>query len=621
MSRSWTRKDVVKAVRSVLEALALIAMVVFIIRALFTFSKYEPYDPASVDSGTSTGLVALSWFGVDREGDSSLISTARLDEQLRTLHEQGFVTVTQDDIIAYYEDGTPLPEKALFLMFEDGRRDTAIFAEKILEKYNFKASMLTYAEKFELNDPKFLLADDLKELLDSTYWELGTNGYRLFYINVFDRYDHYLGELNTLEYARVTDCLGRKYNHYLMDYIRDKYDVPKESYSEMRARISADYEGMDREYTDKLGALPKLYSIMHSNTGQFGNNDRVSDVNGEWIYKLFSLNFNREGDCWNTTREPEHTIYDLTRMQPQSYWYINHLLMRIKYDSGLEIQFVPGDETEYANWDVRQGAMECKQEKLVVTSEPESEGLAMLKGYTFRDGQVNVELTGNKLGMQRVLLRSDETGQNAVYVSLENNVLKAGELSGGAEKELFSLDLDDFDQVEPVSVEEDEKAARLVELSTLARYAEDVDTASAFLAESREVEKWDPASVEEGAQEYVPDIDIRDAGDRALTITLNGAGMRIDVDGKTAAEDIRVENVSEGQLGFVCRWGGFGWSQRNLADDVYDGVFEKLCVRTLPDGEGHTQVIYDDLLHGVDKAVDVASGVWQAVVNWFIKNL
>ena len=135
------------------------------------------------------------------------------------------------------------------------------------------------------------------------------------------------------------------------------------------------------------------------------------------------------------------------------------------------------------------------------------------------------------------------------------------------------------------------------------------------------MEKWDPASVEEGAQEYVADIDIRDAGDRALTITLNGASMRIDVDGKTAAEDIRVENVSEGQLGFACRWGGFGWSQRNLADDVYDGVFEKLLVQTLPDGEGHTQVLYDDLLHGLDKVVDAVSGVWRSVVNWFIKNL
>ncbi len=81
-------------------------------------------------------------------------------------------------------EGKALPDKALFLLFEDGRRDTAIFSQKIMEKYNYKATMFTYADKFEKNDPKFLMPKDLLKLVDSSYWELGTNGYRLEYINV-----------------------------------------------------------------------------------------------------------------------------------------------------------------------------------------------------------------------------------------------------------------------------------------------------------------------------------------------------------------------------------------------------------------------------------------------------
>ncbi len=625
-----TRKDRIKAVRAVLEAICLLALLLLIVRALFSFKRYEPYDKSAVtgntadasgDGGSTGGFVALSYFGVDRNGDETLISTARLEEQLRTLYEQGYVTVTQEDIRDYYENGTPLPEKSLFLMFEDGRRDTSIFAQKILETYNFKASMLTYAEKFEVNDPKFLSARDLLEMEDSTFWELGTNGYRLFYINVFDRYGYYLGERNTLEYAMMSGCLGRDYNHYLMDYIRDRYGVPKESYQGMYARISADYEGMEREYTDKIGELPGLYSLMHANTGQFGNNEKVSDTNAEWIYKLFDMNFNREGDCWNTAAEQEHTIYDLTRMQPQPYWYINHLLMRIKDDSGLETRFVNGDEEEYQNWNVLRGALECKTEKLVVTCEPEADGAVLLRDVSLQDGQLDVTLTGNKLGTQTVWLRADEELETAVCVSVQNNVLKVAERAGGSETELFSLDLDEFDGLAKVSVEEDEKAVRLQELAALTRYADDVKDAGAYMSEAKKVETWQTRSVAEGAEEYVPDIDIREAGKRKLSVTLQGAHLKICVDGRTAAEDIEVSNVSGGRIGLGSRWGGFGWSRRNLADDVYDGVFEKLSVRTLPDADGDSEVVYDNLLHGAKKLWLEVSRGWMALINWFIKYL
>ena len=614
------KKDRLKVFRTIMEIIILIALLCLLIRALFTLDKYEPYDKSAVSTDTSKGFVALAYFGVDRTGDETLISTERLDEQLRTLYEQGFVTITQDDILAYYKDGIPLPEKSLFLMFEDGRRDTAIFAQKILEKYNFKASVMTYAEKFEVDDPKFLSSDDLIDLEKSTFWEMGTNGYRLYYINVFDRYDYYLGELSTLEYAMMTDCLGRDYNHYLMDYIRDEYRVPKESYQQMYARISADYEGMEREYNENIGTLPRLYTLMHSNTGRFGNNERVSETNAEWIYKLFDMNFNREGFSWNTI-DDDHNIYDLTRMQPQPYWYINHLLMKIKYDSNLDVEFIHGDEEEFQNWEILMGALECKTEQLVLTSEPESNGLATLKNNIFRDGQIDLTLTGNKLGTQTVYLRGDADMQDAVYVAIQDNVLRIGERSDGKDSELFSLDLQDFDGMIPPSINEDMKDVRLQELSALLRYADDVQEAADYARLSREVSTWETTSTADGAEEYVPEIDIREAGNRALSIILNGTNLSVYIDGRLAVENLEVENISEGQLGLGCIWGGYGWSQRNLADDVYDGVFEKVKISTLPDEEGVSGIVYDNLLHGFSKVSFLVSEKWGALIDWFIKYL
>ena len=99
-------------------------------------------------------------------------------------------------IYDYYEKGMPLPKRSLFLLFEDGRRDTAIYAQDILEELNYKGNILTYADRLDKDDPKFLMPKDLRELKESSYWDFGSQGYRLQFINVFDRYGNYIGEID-----------------------------------------------------------------------------------------------------------------------------------------------------------------------------------------------------------------------------------------------------------------------------------------------------------------------------------------------------------------------------------------------------------------------------------------
>lgn len=238
---SAEKKDRNKIIRSTIQGTILLLLLFVVIKALFTFSVYKPYNEDNLSKDAKTGFVAVSYFGVDRTGSETLISTEALEKQIKALKDNGYVTITQQDILDYYNSGKKLPEKSLFLLFEDGRRDTAIFAQKILEAYNFKATMLTYADKFAKKDPKFLMPSDLLKLQNSSYWELGTNGYRLEYINVFDKDSKYLGNLNSVEFSKLAPTINRQYNHYLMDFIRDEHGVPIESYEEMKNRINNDY--------------------------------------------------------------------------------------------------------------------------------------------------------------------------------------------------------------------------------------------------------------------------------------------------------------------------------------------------------------------------------------------
>lgn len=610
------RKNIRKAVRSVFQGIILLALLFLIIRATFTFDTYEPFDAEQVEMAEDeedTGFIALSYFGVDRNETKTLVSTERLQEHIDALSQSGYVTITQQDILDYYKEGRKLPKKSLFLMFEDGRRDTAIFAQNVTEKYNYISTIMTYAGKFETQDSKFLMPDDLKDLEKGTFCELGTNGYRLEYINVYDRYDHFLGQLNTLEYAHIQPYLGRNYNHYLMDYVRDEYQIPRESYEQMKLRIDFDYDEMERIYGEELGKLPQVYALMHSNTGQFGENDRVSAVNRARIFELFRMNFNREGYALNTQ---ESSVYDLTRLQPQSYWHTNHLLMRIWDDTKQDVAWVDGDLERKADWEEVNGKAEFQDNAIFLTCEPEQVGTLRLKeSKDYQDVIINTRLTGNKLGIQSVYLRADEDLKTYLCVKVENNELIITE-SGG--KELFRENLDEITEAEEISVEEDEKAALIAEKELEVQYASSVESSKDAAVELSNLNDMEAASVEEGAEEYVALINLNDEGDRELSICLKQDELTVLVDEYTAVEKLKVETAESGYVYLQSGWGGEAYSQRNLSDDVYDGVFEDFEV-TENTGAEEEVVLYDNKMHGFDKFCWKAETGWKAMLNWFIE--
>ncbi len=551
------KKDRIKIARGILQGVILIILLIAIIKALFSFSVYEPYNSYKVSNNQDSGFIAVSYFGVDRTGNDTLISTKRLDEQLKALKNNGYVTITQKDVVDYYLKGKALPTKSLFLLFEDGRRDTAIFSQKIIEEYNLKATMLTYADKFEKEDSKFLSSNELLELVDSSYWELGTNGYRLKYINAFDKDSNYLGNLNSVEFAESASSMERDYNHYLMDYIRDEYNIPKESYEEMKQRIDSDYKALSKVYTKEISQVPKLYALMHSNTGQFGTNDKVSEINGKWIKELFNMNFNREGFSLNTI---DSSIYDLTRIQPQSYWSTNHLLMRILDDTKQDIEFVVGDKEKASKFKEVSGKAEFKDDTIILTSLSEGKGiLKLLNSDTYKDVNVSTILNGNIIGSQGIYLRANDDQSDSLCVRLMNNVISIIENSKGSSNVIFSLDL---------SKNKEEK------------------------------------------------FDIRDGGSRKVDITLVNDKISIDIDGTNIAKDLDVTNENQGSVYLESAWGEYGYSQRNIADDVYDGVFKKFRITDVNDNE-----LYDSSLNGVDSIFYSLRNFTDKIIDWFIKYL
>ena len=607
-----TNKDKRKLIRSIVQGFILLGLTWLLLNALFDFNQYRPYDPLSTENQEEDkGFIALSYLGVDRDGTNTMISNQRLEEHFEALTKNGYMTLTQEDIESYYNNNQRIPERSMFLMFEDGRRDTAIFSSVLLEKYNYIGTILSYGNKFEEKDPKFLSPKDLKRLIKSTFWEIGTNGYRLAYINVFDRYENYLGELHSVEYSTLNQYIGRNYNHYLMDFIRDEYKIPKETYDQMKDRIRTDYILMDEVYREKLGEMPKVYVLMHSNTGKYGSNDKVSAINEEWMKKSFAMNFNREGFSLNNK---EANIYDLTRMQPQAYWYPNHLLMRIKADTNEDILFVDGDPSIKKDWDMINGVAEFRKSSIIITSEPEGNGLIRLnKNSNHENYAVHTRLTGNVLGTQTIYLRADEELKEYVAVKIKNNHLYIEE--GG--KELFALDLNKHDGAVFQSVEENKLEALQHEYKIYKKNSKKYKNPTKMEPQEK-VEKQDAKTIDDGAVAFIPEIQINELGNRKLDIYLRGQRLSVDIDNKEAVKDLPISMKEPGYIYLESAWGEYGYSQRNIADDVYDGVFEDLMI---VDIDNEKEIIYSNKLEGKELVKEKIVSRWNKIVNWFIRNL
>lgn len=570
------RKNRAKKVRIVLQLIVII-LCVYALYAIIFKGTYHQVEGEK----TETDFIAISYFGVQKfQTDSSvMIGQDRLKEHIDALKNMGYETITQDDIIALYNDGEKLPEKSLYLMFEDGRRDTSALAHQILKEYNYIATAMTYAEKFEQIDNKFLSDYDIKKLRQTSFWEFGTNGYRLEYINVFDRYKNYFGHIDSNVYNSVTKYLGRDYNHYLMDYLRDEDRLPTETFEQMQERISGDYENMAYIYQKKLGEIPRFYTLMHSNTGAFGTNDDVSSVNEENIREIFDININREGYALNTL---ESSTYDLTRLQPQAHWYANHLIMRIVDDTGHEPLFVVGDEKEAKYWEHVYGAAEFDTDKIILTSEPASIGRINYYLDDITDMNVSYNLLGNKAGIQSFILSEDKGLKNTIDVTVEDNKLYIRTTDNGKTMERYYVDLYDFDNPIKTSVDEDNKNSLIAysdaTLSNEKSY-EKLQNAHAIIDK---YENYNPQSVEDGSEEYIETIDLNDRGNRDIEFSISGQTMTILIDGK-----LLIRNLDLGKEYCISQLTlessalvSSKYSQRNLYDDVYDAVFKDVIIAT-----------------------------------------
>ncbi|MDO5549259.1 MAG: polysaccharide deacetylase family protein [Eubacteriales bacterium] len=146
-------------------------------------------EQAVLHSSQTVQLPIAMYHSVTDEGESPgayVISPKRLEEDLQYLNENGFETVTVSDVIAFVEDGTPLPEKPVMLTFDDGYYNNYANAYPLLLRYRMCAVLSpvgTLTEQFTaLDEPEneiwsYCTGWELQEMADSGLVELQNHSY------------------------------------------------------------------------------------------------------------------------------------------------------------------------------------------------------------------------------------------------------------------------------------------------------------------------------------------------------------------------------------------------------------------------------------------------------------
>ncbi|MBP2644872.1 MAG: polysaccharide deacetylase [Firmicutes bacterium] len=138
------------------------AAALFVLMAISLVGSRTVAGP-QFSQGQLVEVPVLNYHMVDNLAIPLSISPEQFDEQMKYLSENGYHSITPDQLLDYLEYGRRLPENAVLITFDDGYLDNYTKAYPILKKYGFTATIFVVTGLVG-NDPRFLTWNQIREM-------------------------------------------------------------------------------------------------------------------------------------------------------------------------------------------------------------------------------------------------------------------------------------------------------------------------------------------------------------------------------------------------------------------------------------------------------------------------
>jgi len=133
----------------------------------------------------ANGVPVLLYHGILYEDSNGTVSATNFREQMLALKQAGYHSITLQEFSAYVSSNASLPQKPILITFDDGRKDSYYPSDPVLKELGYNAVMFVITEQLQGSD--FHLSEkELRKMVDSKRWELGSHGFRAHDLVVVD---------------------------------------------------------------------------------------------------------------------------------------------------------------------------------------------------------------------------------------------------------------------------------------------------------------------------------------------------------------------------------------------------------------------------------------------------
>ena len=409
-----------------LRALSVVLQFAVLLCAAYVGVTFFVRDKALPERTVSTwsqreGFAALSYGGVSRTNQAGIIPKHLLEQHLKALADAGFTTITSSDIVAFYTNNAPLPEKPLYLMFEGGRKDSLIFSQPYLEELGLHAALFLHTDMTERIGRFFVKSDEMESIARSPYWEINAMGHRSAIIN---------------------ENASGKYTYFLADYLKNARGETLETNEALQARITQDYRHAFDIITQYAGLPPLAYVFMPANTLGSSLPEALEAANSAALRSYFKTAFTREGSCFNSRNTDS---FALTRMQVSPDWSAETLLRKVSAQLPRKGPYDLSAQSSADDWKTALGDLEVQPDAVTLVSPSGKEASAFLRGTDrWRNYQCEMDYRPREGGFGAVYLRY-QNRKSYVRVTLFPGRLVVQEKNDGKQATLLSQPMEPAD--------------------------------------------------------------------------------------------------------------------------------------------------------------------------------
>jgi peptidoglycan/xylan/chitin deacetylase (PgdA/CDA1 family) len=136
----------------------------------FSAQEVRGFRPLSVNRNA---IPVLAYHGINSRNDVYSVSRRTFASHVEMLHRAGFRTISMQQYIRFLSgDRKGLPPRPILITFDDGRLDSYRGADKLLARFDFRATMFVIARSADEGGRFYLDWDDLRRMAASGRWDI-----------------------------------------------------------------------------------------------------------------------------------------------------------------------------------------------------------------------------------------------------------------------------------------------------------------------------------------------------------------------------------------------------------------------------------------------------------------